>query len=254
MNMATQRRKTITDESKEMRVAGYIRVSSQEQADSGLGLEAQTAKVNAMAMVKGWTQPTIYSDAGVSGTVEPMKRNGMAMLLQDIQAGKIDALIVLSLDRLGRKSKIILDLVETFKKHGVILISTKESFDSSTAMGTFALQMIASVAELERNLISERTTAALNVRKEKHGYASGKLPMGYSRVVNGDIETIVINEDEAAIVKRIFNLKRSGKYSLRKIADAIKCDAINCGPSTIKYILDNADYYKGKVEYFPKII
>jgi site-specific DNA recombinase len=249
--MATQRRKTIKDESTEMRVAGYIRVSSQEQADSGLGLEAQTAKINAMATVKGWSQPVIYSDAGVSGTIEPMKRQGMSSLLNDITLGKIDALIVLSLDRLGRKSRIILDLVETMKKHGVILISTKESFDSSTAMGTFALQMIAAVSELERNQISERTKAALDVRKEKHGYASGKLPMGYSRVVNDDIETIVINESDAAIVRKIFNLKRSGKHSLRSIASALD---MTCGPSTIKAILDNVDFYKGKVNHFPKII
>lgn len=249
--MATARRKTAIDVQKETRVAGYIRVSTQEQADSGLGLEAQIDKINAMATVKGWGKPVIYSDAGISGTIEPSKREGLSALLTAVNTGNIDAIIVLSLDRLGRKSKIILDLVETFSEKGIIFISTKESFDSSTAMGKFALQMIASVAELERNLISERTTAALNVRKQKHGYASGQLPMGYTRIVNGDIETICVDEAQMAIVKQIYNLKRSGKYSLRAIAEKV---GLNVGPSTIKCILDNADYYKGKIEHFPKVI
>ncbi len=101
----------------------YIRVSTEEQARSGYGLDVQQERCAAMATAKGWTvDPThMYADEGISGTKTAAERPGLAALLQAVAAGRIHAVIVLALDRLGRKTTIILDLVEQIiaaKQHG----------------------------------------------------------------------------------------------------------------------------------------
>ena len=98
---------------KAYRAASYLRVSTDEQKDSGLGIDAQRSRVQGMAAAKDWTEPTEYADEGISGTKDASKRPGLQRLLQDAHDGKIDAVIILSLDRLGRKTRLVLDLVES---------------------------------------------------------------------------------------------------------------------------------------------
>src|SRR5215469_6927158 len=93
------------DETQPLRVAAYLRVSTDEQAESGLGLGAQEEKIRAMCIVQGWPVPTFYVDDGVSGTMDIGDRPDGARLLADIDAGKIDAVIMAALDRLQRRAK-----------------------------------------------------------------------------------------------------------------------------------------------------
>jgi site-specific DNA recombinase len=86
------------------RIAAYLRVSTDEQAESGLGIEAQRAQVRAMATVKRWPAPVEYVDNGVSGAKEVKDRDALPKLMQEVKAGAIDAVIIPSLDRLGRKT------------------------------------------------------------------------------------------------------------------------------------------------------
>src|SRR5437868_5966832 len=86
-------------------IAAYIRVSTEDQAESGLGMEAQRTRCKAMAQVKGWPEPTFYEDDGISGTKPVSKRPGLKLLVEDIMAGKIQAVIIPSLDRLGRTAR-----------------------------------------------------------------------------------------------------------------------------------------------------
>src|SRR5260370_2125421 len=144
-----------------MRVAAYVRVSTDEQAESGLGLGDQRRRAQAMAEVKGWPAPAVYVDEGISGTKDPADRPALATLLADIHAGQVNAVIVLSLDRLGRQVRMVLDLVEVFRRAKVELVSCKESLDTATPPGKFLLVMFPALAELDRDLISERTIAAL---------------------------------------------------------------------------------------------
>jgi len=141
-------------EAQQFRVAAYLRVSTEEQAESGLGLAAQKDKARAMAVVTGWDERTLYIDDGVSGTIDIIDRPDGKRLIEDI-----DAVIVAALDRIGRKAVYMLNFVEKIDEQ-VELISCKESLDTSTATGRFVLRMFASLAELERDTISERTVAA----------------------------------------------------------------------------------------------
>jgi hypothetical protein len=113
-------------------VAAYVRVSTEEQACSGLGIEAQKSRCKAMAVVKDWPEPVIYADEGNSGTKST--RPQLDRLLADIEAGQIDAVISVALDRLSRNTRLTLDLVARISKHA-ILVSCREQFDTATPQG-----------------------------------------------------------------------------------------------------------------------
>src|SRR5687767_10154749 len=110
----------------------YLRVSTEEQAREGFGLAAQLTRTQAQAIVKGWEmQPAhIYRDEGISGTLPPEERPGLAALLAAVAAGEVTAVIVLGLDRLGRKAKLVLDIVDQITDAGAELVSCKESLDT----------------------------------------------------------------------------------------------------------------------------
>lgn len=226
------------------RAAIYVRVSTEDQALSGYGLDVQRARCLAMATVKGWPDPTEYSDEGLSGTKGPADRPSLARLLKDAAAGHIDAVIVLALDRLGRRTRLVLELADTLTAAGVALISCKETLDTTTPQGQFALTLFAGLAQLERDTIVERTTAGRDERGRQDGERGGRLPYGYQR--QGD--KIVIEKEAAKVVRRIFGL-RAGGASLRAIAEQLGDVP---GPrggswpaSCVKAILDNEPAYRG---------
>nr|MBF6592057.1 recombinase family protein [Ktedonobacterales bacterium] len=209
------------------RVAAYLRVSTDEQAESGLGLGDQQRRCVAQAVAKGWPAPVIYRDAGVSGTREATKRPALARLLEAARRGELDAIIVLSLDRLGRKTRLVLDLVEQLGAHGVALVSCKEQLDTATPQGQFVLTMFAALAQLERDLISERTIGALAELSRRDGETGGAVPYGYRRATthDGRIKTVLIDSVAAAVVVRIYALHRRGE-STRQIAARLQADAV----------------------------
>jgi site-specific DNA recombinase len=228
-------------------VAGYIRVSTDEQAQSGLGLADQRRRIAGMAAAKDWPEPTVYADEGVSGTKEAKDRPALAHLLADMRAGKIDAVIILSLDRLARKSLIVLDLVDIMNRAGVSLVSCKESLDTTTPQGQFVLTIFAALAQLERDLISERTRAALAELGRTTGDRGGRLPYGYLRTADGVLR---IEQATAAIVRRIFSARRRGD-SLRDIAHKLNVAGVVSplggawGHTTVASILSNRALYAG---------
>ena len=163
----------------------YLRVSSNKQARSGLGIAAQKERCLAMATVKGLTVPPecIFIDGseesgkGVTGTIS--ERVQLDRLLAIIEKTPPAAVIISSLDRLGRRRKIIEDMIEQIGEH-TDLVSCKESFDTSTATGRFVLNIFMDLAELERDTISERTTDAMAALKQS-GMQYSTLPYGYAR-------------------------------------------------------------------------
>lgn len=222
----------------------YLRVSTDEQADSGLGLAAQEARCRALCDAKGWTDPVIYKDEGISGTFEREKRPGLDMLLAAVEAGTINAVIVLDLSRLGRKVTLVIETIETLEARNAVFVSCKESFDTTTAMGKAMLNLVAVFGQLERDLISERTTAALEERGKQYGYRSGKVLNGYRR----DGERIVIDEERAAFVREVFALRDEGN-SMRAIGKAL-----GKAHSSIQSILQREYVYRGQLEHWPAIL
>src|SRR5260221_5046929 len=241
------RKQPVPGQQKAYRTAAYLRVSTDEQKDSGLGIDNQTTRCNAQATVKGWSEPTVYADEGISGTKDATKRPALQRLLQDAHAGKVDAVIILSLDRLGRKTRLVLDLVEELTACGVVLVSCKESLDTDSATGKFVLSLFASLAQLERDLIAERTKAALGEKSKRDGEAGGRLPHGYLRTDAG----LLVDAEAARTVRYIFGCKRRGD-SMRSIAEKLNQQGIPSprGGSkwfhtSIKEILDNRSAYVG---------
>ena len=136
----------------------------------------QRERCTAQIVAKGWQYAGEYADPGISGTKGADERPGLAALLSDARAGKVDAVIVLALDRLGRKTSLVLDLVETLADNGAPLVSCKESLDTSTPQGQFVLTMFAAMARLERDTIVERTSAGRNARGKVDGERGGRMP------------------------------------------------------------------------------
>lgn len=233
------------------KAAIYLRVSTDEQVN-GYGLDVQRQRCEAMAIVKGWTVTAVYSDEGLSGTLDATKRPGLAAMLDAACNGEVDAVIVLSLDRLARKTLLVLDIVGRLDGCAVELVSVKESLDTSTPSGRFALTMFAAIAQLERDTIVQRTTDGRNARGAVDGERGGSVPMGYRRERNdtGAAVGVSIVDSEAETVRTIFSL-RAGGASLRTIAACLNDDGIPARKggrwyaSAVKEVLSNEAEYRG---------
>jgi site-specific DNA recombinase len=232
------------------RAALYLRVSTEDQANEGYGLDVQRARGTAQIIAKGWQLAREYVDAGISGTVDASERPGLAALLADIEAGQTDAVVVLALDRLGRKTMLVLSLVETFNAAGITLVSCKESLDTSTPTGQFVLTMFAGLAQLERDTIVERTKAGRDARGMIDGEKGGSVPYGYVRSAEGEIS---IDQHAMKTVRFIFSLRSAGN-AMGKIADVLNLHEVPTTRGGAKWyassvreiLLNEADYRGGK--------
>ncbi len=253
------RRKLATAPAAITSAALYVRVSTDEQATSGLGLAAQLDRCTAQAIVKGWAVAThhIYRDEGISGTLGPEKRPGLAGLLAAVDAGAVQAVIVLDLSRLARSVKLVTSMIESFDQAGISFVSCKENFDTSTAMGRAMLGIVAVFGQLERDLTSERTIAALGERDKQHGYKSGRIPLGYVRQPGQEV--IEVDGQAATLVRQIF-ARRAAGASMQTIADELN-SAGAAGRfggtwyrSTVKAVLDNEPTYQGQRHHWPPLL
>lgn len=200
---------------------GYIRVSTDEQASSGLGLASQEEKVRAMAIVKGVNEGfEVIADEGRSAS--SLDRPGVARLMELIEGRKVAGVIIAKLDRLTRSIKDLGRLTEMIKKYGVSLISTAESFDTATASGRMVLNMFGVIAEWEREVIGERTRDGL-AQLKKRGEHAGMVRYGFRSSGLKKHEgsgKLVQDEAEQSIIKRIREWREEGR-SLQLIADSL---------------------------------
>lgn len=225
----------------------YTRVSTEDQANEGFGLDVQRVRAKAQIEAKGWEFAGEYSDPGLSGTLDADDRPGLAKLLEDARDGKINAVVVLALDRLARKTVLVLSIVEMLDDYSVALVSCKESLDTTTPTGRFVLTMFAALAQLERDTIVERTTAGRNERGKVDGEKGGRVPLGYKRIPG---DGITVDPNGARVVKNIFALRRIG-YTMDAIADALNRMDVTTPRghrwhgSSVKVVLDNEPIYRG---------
>lgn len=146
-------------------VVGYLRVSTDEQADSGLGLAAQRAAVEAACAAKGWTVGEWCVDEGVSGSVAPADRPAMARALGLLDTAQAGALVAAKVDRLSRDVAHLLALRDRARRDGWRLVALDLGMDSATPSGDLVFTMFAAFAEWERERIRERTRDALAAKK-----------------------------------------------------------------------------------------
>lgn len=144
-------------------IVGYLRVSTDEQAVSGLGLAAQRSAIEAEAARRGLPLVAVHVDAGISG--KSLARPGLTEALADLDAGKGTVLLVAKLDRLSRSVHDATGLMQRAERAGWGLVAMDANVDTTTPQGAAMTQVLAVFAELERRLIGERTKAALAVKK-----------------------------------------------------------------------------------------
>lgn len=193
-----------------MKAIGYVRVSTEGQAQDGVSLAAQEAKIRAWAELAGADSVTIFIDAGLSGK-RADNRPGLQSALDVIGEG--DALVVYSLSRLARSTKDTIAISELLAKKGADLVSLSEKIDTTTAAGKMVFRMLAVLSEFERDQISERTRLALAHKRAQGEKTGGDVPYGYQ--IDG--ARLVEDANEQKALALIRELHGKG-YSLRGIA------------------------------------
>jgi DNA invertase Pin-like site-specific DNA recombinase len=154
-----------------VRVLAYVRVSSDEQADSRAGLEAQRAAIQAECMRRAWEIVEVIEDAGYSA--KDMRRPGVQAALDELERGRADGLVVAKLDRLSRSMLDFTALMAKAQKQGWALVALDCAVDTTTPAGEAMAHVLATFAQFERRLIGQRTREALAV-KRKQGVRLGR--------------------------------------------------------------------------------
>ena len=220
------------------RTAIYIRVSTQEQALEGYSIQAQTERLQAYCKAKGWGIFHVYTDAGFSGS--NMERPGLSQLLEDVEAGRVDCVLVYKLDRLSRSQKDTLHMIEDiFLANDCDFVSMSENFDTSTPLGRAMIGVLSVFAQLEREQIRERMAMGRTERaKSGLWQGGGWIPIGYD-YVDG---RLVPNQIRAAAVRDIYELFIGGTAitSIKLIVN--RKYALSLSDTTVRSILSHRLY------------
>jgi DNA invertase Pin-like site-specific DNA recombinase len=226
----------------------YLRVSTEEQGRGGVSLALQEEKLLAYCQLTGLEAVAVIREEGVSGSKALGTRPGGADLLKLVTGKEVKHVVALKLDRVFRDAVDALNQTRAWDKAGVALHLVDmggQTINTASAMGRFFLNMMAGFAELERNLIAERTSTALN-HKKAHREAYSPTPYGYDR--EGD--ALAVNPREQETVAKIKGWRRAG-WTLRRIVEELNRLGIPTKrggawhPCTVRYILQNSLYAEG---------
>jgi len=230
-----------------IRVATYARVSTQEQATENTSMASQDGQLTAYCQMRGWEIVNSYIDPGFTG--KNGDRPGLKQLRADARIGLFDKVLVCKLDRLARSLRLLMDVEAELKEYEVSLTSIRESVDTSNGTGKMVFQLFGMVAEWDRDNIIERCKNGRIQRYKSGCWAGGKPTFGYS--YDKTTRKLVINEDQAKIVRLIFNGYNSGKSikAMNRVLDDQRIPTIRGKErgwidSGIRFILINP-IYKG---------
>lgn len=192
-----------------VRCAIYTRKSTEEGLQQEFNtLDAQRESAEAYIAAQkheGWTcLPDRYDDGGFTGG--NMDRPAVRRLMKDIEAGKVDCVVVYKVDRLSRSLMDFAKMMETFDRHKVSFVSVTQQFNTTHSMGRLTLNILLSFAQFEREIISERTRDKIAAARRKGKFAGGKPVLGYNLLSSPAGPKLVVNDDEAAQVRTIFEL------------------------------------------------
>lgn len=232
---------------KELKGVIYARVSTEEQATEGYSIAAQKEALQEYARLRQIDIVDQYVDEGRSGkSIDG--RPQMQQLLQSAKDQKFDVVLIYKLDRLSRKTKDSLEIIETLDQHNIQLMSYSENIDTSTPGGKMFYTVLSSVAEMERGTIIDRVKMGMTQRA-KQGKWNGGVVFGYDNVN----KELIVNEAEAAIVKEIFELANRG-HGYKKITGELNRKGYKTKRNkdfsigTVKGILENPVYI-GKIRF-----
>jgi site-specific DNA recombinase len=188
-----------------LRAIGYARVSTSGQAVDGVSLDAQRAKIEAMASLQDMELVDVVIDGGASA--KTLDRPGLSSVLALVRARAVDCIVIAKLDRLTRSVRDLADLLDTFRRYDVALVSVAESLDTKSAAGRLVLNIMSSVSQWEREAIGERTREAL-AHKRARGERVGQVPYGSQLAADG--VTLEACAAELATLDRMRALRASG--------------------------------------------
>ncbi|MBI4234222.1 MAG: recombinase family protein, partial [Chloroflexi bacterium] len=271
----------------------YARVSTDQQVERD-SLLNQREQLKRFADLRG-RQLKLYIDPGVSA--KDKDRPAFSELVGDIERGLVDIVVVTKLDRITRSLQDLLWLLDFFQKHGVAFISISQQFDTASPVGRFGLNLLGSVAQLERELTADRVTEDMKARARRGRWNGGIAPHGFisqtlachlyleakaraslngngndQRAVRAEVKrleadpnvkaeaetharkivpaskTLVINEEEAWVIREIFDLYLKHK-SFRAVVHALNSQGHRTrngetwAATSIRRILTNPNYY-----------
>jgi DNA invertase Pin-like site-specific DNA recombinase len=222
----------LESEEKIKNVAIYMRVSKEEQATEGYSLGSQLDRLRAYCKARQWTIAGEYTDGGFTG------RNTKRPKYQEMMADMAiwDAVIVIKMDRIHRSQKNFMDMMQTLSKSEKEFVSMNESFDTSTAMGRFVMNIMALVAQLESEQTGERISYAL-IEKAKSDEASAmnhKPPYGYKWDKENHVHIEI--PEQLDVIKKIFKEYLTGR-TMKQIGEKYKLSRSN-----VRYYLHNSFY------------
>jgi len=206
-----------------VQLVAYLRVSTDRQADHGLGLEVQEASCRAWASANGHRITTVYRDEGVSGANGIEDRDALPEVIADLEAGRADGVVIAALDRLARALHVQeAILTRVWASDAAVYVAGEGEVardDPDDPMRTFVRQIMGAVAELDRRMIVKRLRAGRAAKAEQGGYAYGSPPLGF-QAVDGEL---VSDPDEAPTLARIGELHDAGA-SLREMVRTLEAE------------------------------
>lgn len=208
-----------------MKVVAYYRVSTDKQASSGLGLEAQKSKVEAFCAASGWEIASSHTDEGISGKTETLNRPALVDALTSIHLNKAECLVTAKIDRLSRDVVVQRSIEGALKKLGARFISASgEGTDAEGHESNLIKTILSAVAENEAALIGIRTKAALAVAKEK-GIHIGRPPLGFEVGPSGKLRPA----KGFHFVRLVLFYRYKMGYSLQSICDELNANQDKTG-------------------------
>jgi len=211
---------TIFDMKKPKRAVIYLRVSTDEQAESGLGLEAQETAARSFCASHGLVVAAVFRDEGMSGTVPADKRPGLTDALASLARGGV--LVAARRDRIARSVAIAAVVEETARRAGASVV-TPDAPEADDPFAAAMRGMMDVFAQLERALIASRTRSALAAKRARGEKTGGAAPLGFD--VGADGKRLVAHEDEARAVELVRSLRAEG-LSVRAIAERLNAAGV----------------------------
>lgn len=231
-----------------MRIVGYVRVSTDKQAEQGLGPEIQERAIRAWAKANGHRVVAVFSDLGVSGSNGLGSRIGLADALEQLRDGKATGIVVAKIDRLARDLIVQEQILAEARRLGgdVFSCSPAEAGyladDPDDPSRKLIRQVLGAVSEYERSMVALRLRMGRRRKAERGGFAFGAPPFGWK----AEGRELVPVPGEQAILERITDMRRGG-FSLRAIADGLTTEGHRprrgerWHPETLRKIIDRQE-------------
>lgn len=223
----------------QIKVAGYIRVSTAIQASEGESLTTQKQQIQDFARQKGWELTNIYADEGLSGT-KIEYRTQLQQMIKDAKQGHFSVILFSKLSRFARNAREYQNMSYELEQHGVNLVSIKENIDPTTKTGKMIAGILSLFAQWEHETIKEQMYENKMIRWKENRTFMGVPPFGYTW--NKGTKQLEINEQEAEIYRRIVSMYIDTGMGMRDIALKFNTE----GLIITKHNRDGAEYKRAK--------